>query len=202
VDDDLGVADAANAIEELKQVALRGIIGKVADVKTLGGHFGGVRWGEFAGGFRFTRWARRWTALLPLGFYHSGVGDRSFGVMFGFGWTFAKKAERDGIEELLKTGAVIKPRGALSEVFTARATVAAIAAATAAARAIAGVWIVRHGFSLLVGRVRVRAWGRQLTRTRVGQTANSRKLFSGPGAASPWADAASSRAGEYRPGKL
>jgi hypothetical protein len=77
--------------------------------------------------------------------------------MFGFGWTFAKKAERDGIEELLKTGAVIKPRGALSEVFTARATVAAIAAATAAARAIAGVWIVRHGFSLLVGRVRVRA---------------------------------------------
>lgn len=35
IDDDFGITDATDAIEELKEVALRGIIGKIADIEAI-----------------------------------------------------------------------------------------------------------------------------------------------------------------------
>jgi hypothetical protein len=57
VNDDFGVTDVAHAVEELKEITLGGVVREIADVKTLGGDFSGIRRGEFADRLGLTRWA-------------------------------------------------------------------------------------------------------------------------------------------------
>jgi hypothetical protein len=47
INDDFGITDAADAIEELKEVALRGIIGKIADIEAVCVDSGGIDRGVF-----------------------------------------------------------------------------------------------------------------------------------------------------------
>lgn len=138
IDHDLGVADAADAIEEFKKVALRGVVGKVSNIEALGGDFSRIRRRDFTTRARLALWTR------------GGICGRTIlwlGAVLRFGFT--KKAKGDDSQELLHAGRRCLTVGA-GAVWAWTAMAVAVAIATA-------LRLVRHGCCFRRCVLRVRA---------------------------------------------
>lgn len=99
VDDDFSIADGTNTVEQLKEIALCGVIGEVADIEPLSGDAGGVNGAELF----FRTFSTRLAVVVASFGNNGGVagGSPAFAGFTGGSW-FAQKTEGDEAQELLQ----------------------------------------------------------------------------------------------------